>query len=187
MRPIIFAMSFTALAATAWGAELQESCVRLPATVIEIIGVNTAHARARAKFTEPDIVKACHEGYVGSSPSQCCVCSLRWPGDDIHPEIAGGMARNRPGNGPHSRLLERGCIDGRSRNGRFLAAARQRIIADPANACGAPRLVEAPSGEGFGRWTSRVYTADVTQHQRCSHGLHMRLCIVCTASGLTLA
>jgi len=68
MRPIIFAMSFTALAATAWGAELQESCVRLPATVIEIIGVNTAHARARAKFTEPDIVKACHEGYWALLP-----------------------------------------------------------------------------------------------------------------------
>ena len=37
------------------------------------------------------------------------------------------MARNRPGNGPHSRLLERGCIDGRSRNGRFLAAARHEL------------------------------------------------------------
>ena len=64
MRAFILATSFSAFAATASGAELQQSCVKPPATVVEITGVNTTHARARAKFTEPDIVKACHEGYV---------------------------------------------------------------------------------------------------------------------------
>ncbi|MBZ9748281.1 hypothetical protein LB516_23910 [Mesorhizobium sp. CO1-1-7] len=58
-----------------WGAELQRSCVEPPATVIEITGVNTKHARAVAKFMEPDIIKACHEGYVNqggfASPEEC--------------------------------------------------------------------------------------------------------------------
>ena len=39
------------------------------------------------------------------------------------------MARNRPGNGPYSRLLARGsaAIDGRSRAGRYLAALRREL------------------------------------------------------------
>jgi len=37
------------------------------------------------------------------------------------------MARNRPGNGPHSKLLARGSVNGRSRNGRFLAAVREEL------------------------------------------------------------
>jgi hypothetical protein len=56
------------------GAELQESCLQPPATVIELTGINSSHARARAKYTEPDIIKACHEGYVyqrGWSPEEC--------------------------------------------------------------------------------------------------------------------
>ena len=39
------------------------------------------------------------------------------------------MARNHPPLTPHSRLLARGCIDGRSREGRFLAAARAELVA----------------------------------------------------------
>jgi hypothetical protein len=31
---------------------------------------------------------------------------------------------------PHSRLLKRGCVDGRSREGRFLAAARAELAVD---------------------------------------------------------
>ena len=72
----VLAMSVSALSGTALGAELQRSCIEPPATVIEITGINTKHARARAKFTEPDIVKACHEGYVaqGSYPSpEVCI------------------------------------------------------------------------------------------------------------------
>jgi hypothetical protein len=37
------------------------------------------------------------------------------------------MAANRPGNGPYSKLLARGSVSGRSRNGRFLAAAREEL------------------------------------------------------------
>jgi hypothetical protein len=39
------------------------------------------------------------------------------------------LAANRPGNGPYSKLLARGVVSGRSRNGRFLAAAREEIMA----------------------------------------------------------
>jgi hypothetical protein len=39
------------------------------------------------------------------------------------------MARNRPPLTPHSRLLARGCIDGRSREGRYLAACRAELTA----------------------------------------------------------
>src|SRR5271154_5019729 len=48
------------------------------------------------------------------------------------------MARNRSPLTPHSRLLARGCVDGRSREGRFLAAARAELVAhvggDPSSA-----------------------------------------------------
>ncbi len=37
------------------------------------------------------------------------------------------MAANRPGNGPYSKLLARGSVSGRTRNGRFLAAAREEL------------------------------------------------------------
>jgi hypothetical protein len=37
------------------------------------------------------------------------------------------MAANRPGNGPYSKLLARGTVSGRSRNGRFLVAAREEL------------------------------------------------------------
>lgn len=71
----VLAISINAFSGTALGAELQRSCIEPPATVIEITGINTKHARARAKFTEPDIVKACHEGYVAQgsypSPEEC--------------------------------------------------------------------------------------------------------------------
>ncbi|RUV71548.1 MAG: hypothetical protein EOR26_25675 [Mesorhizobium sp.] len=74
-RAILLAASLSSLATAASGAELQRSCIEPPATVIEITGVNTKHARAVAKFTEPDILKACHEGYVNqggyASPAEC--------------------------------------------------------------------------------------------------------------------
>jgi hypothetical protein len=52
------------LSSTLLAAELQRSCIEPPATVIEITAINSKHARAKARFTEPDIIKACHEGYV---------------------------------------------------------------------------------------------------------------------------
>lgn len=39
------------------------------------------------------------------------------------------MSTKRPHITPHSRLLARGCVDGRSREGRFLAAARAELVA----------------------------------------------------------
>ena len=67
--------SFSSFATATSGAELQTSCIEPPATVIEITGVNTKHARATARYTEPDIIKACHEGYVAqggyASPEEC--------------------------------------------------------------------------------------------------------------------
>ncbi|RWP41072.1 MAG: hypothetical protein EOR04_16665 [Mesorhizobium sp.] len=72
---ILLAASFSSFATATSGAELQTSCREPPATVIEVTGVNTKHARATARFTEPDIVKACHEGYVSqggyASPEEC--------------------------------------------------------------------------------------------------------------------
>jgi hypothetical protein len=38
-------------------------------------------------------------------------------------------AKSLPKITPHSRLLARGCVDGRSREGRFLAAARAEMVA----------------------------------------------------------
>lgn len=73
--PMSVAISFSAISGPALGAELQRSCIEPPATVTEITGINTKRARAKAKFTEPDIVKACHEGYVAQgsypSPEEC--------------------------------------------------------------------------------------------------------------------
>jgi hypothetical protein len=38
------------------------------------------------------------------------------------------MAQNHPPLTPHSRLLARGCVDGRSREGRYLAACRAELV-----------------------------------------------------------
>lgn len=48
IRAFIFAAGFSSFAAAALGAELQRSCIEPPATVIELTGINTKHARARA-------------------------------------------------------------------------------------------------------------------------------------------
>jgi hypothetical protein len=109
MRPIILASSFTVFAATvAWSAELQESCVRPPATVIEISGVNTPHARATAKFTEPDIVKACHEGYVNQSdwPPEDCIREMKLEvlGHEISADANCGQGTLRLGSYPLFRM-----------------------------------------------------------------------------------
>jgi hypothetical protein len=102
----------------AGGAELQESCVRPPATVIEITGVNTVHARARAKFTEPDIVKACHEGYVEQrsdwSPEDCIrQTKLEILGHEISAEANCARGTLRLGSYPLFRMPAHGdCATG---------------------------------------------------------------------------
>jgi hypothetical protein len=104
-RSLIFMVSLIPFAATASSAELQESCVRPPATVIEITGVNTTEARAKAKFTEPDIVKACHEGYVNQksdwSPEECIrQTSFEILGHEISAEANCGQGTLRLGSYP---------------------------------------------------------------------------------------
>ncbi len=79
--------------------------MRPPATVIEIAGVNTTHARARAKFTEPDIVKACHEGYVNQNsnwPAEDCIREMKLEilGHEISAEADCGQGTLRLGSYP---------------------------------------------------------------------------------------
>jgi hypothetical protein len=50
------------------------------------------------------------------------------------------MSKSHRRIGPHSRLLARGSVDGRSREGRFLAAARAELAA---HVGGAPSKAEA--------------------------------------------
>jgi hypothetical protein len=75
LQTSILAIGFSALSGATLSAELQRSCIEPPATVMKITGVNTKHARATATFTEPDIIKACNEGYVNQggypSPEEC--------------------------------------------------------------------------------------------------------------------
>jgi hypothetical protein len=86
-------------------AELQESCIRPPATVIEVAGVNTAHAVGRGKFTEPDIVKACHDGYVDQNPNwspEECIrqMNLEILGHELRAEADCGRGTLRLGSRP---------------------------------------------------------------------------------------
>jgi hypothetical protein len=86
-----------------FGAELQESCLQPPATVIEMTGINSSHARARAKYTEPDIIKACHEGYVhqrGWSPEEC----IRQTKLDLRGSRDQGRSKLRSGHAQTGRL-----------------------------------------------------------------------------------
>jgi hypothetical protein len=68
---------------------------------------------------------------------------LNWPTDGQYlprnrREFMALFMADMPKITPHSRLLRRGCIDGRSREGRFLAAARAELAAhvggDPSRA-----------------------------------------------------
>jgi hypothetical protein len=52
-----------AVSPAAVGLELQESCVKPPPTVTDISGVNTQNAQAQARYTMPDIIQSCGEGY----------------------------------------------------------------------------------------------------------------------------
>ena len=51
------------------------------------------------------------------------------------------MPKNGPGEGPHSRLVARGVVDGRSRIGRAIAALRRQLT-DHLGAGGAPTVTE---------------------------------------------
>ena len=55
--------------------QFPQTCVTPPATVTDITGIDTRDARMKARYTMPDIVQACHAGYVGqgSSPAGECI------------------------------------------------------------------------------------------------------------------
>jgi hypothetical protein len=60
-------------------AELQYSCIKPPATVVEIAGIDTDQAYAKAVFTAVDIRTACNAGYVnqGALKSDACVRQMQ--------------------------------------------------------------------------------------------------------------
>lgn len=78
-------MTLTKIAILAMGAvgisplpaialQFPETCVTPPATVISITGIDTRDARMEARYTLPDIIQACHQGYVDQSlrpPDEC--------------------------------------------------------------------------------------------------------------------
>lgn len=75
MTAVLLGAGLSVFASAALAAELQRSCIEPPATVVEIAGIDSKQARATARFTEPDIIAACHQGYVAqgghSSPEEC--------------------------------------------------------------------------------------------------------------------
>ncbi|MBZ9810724.1 hypothetical protein [Mesorhizobium sp. ESP-6-2] len=116
-RVILLAASLSSLAAAAAGAELQRSCIEPPATVIEITGVNTKHARAVAKFTEPDIITACHEGYVNqggyASPAECIrETKANLLGDAIRAEANCSKGTIKLGQMSFRMPVENNCVSG---------------------------------------------------------------------------
>ncbi|MCA0013409.1 hypothetical protein LB561_21345 [Mesorhizobium sp. B292B1B] len=116
-RAFLLAASLSSLATGASGAELQRSCIEPPATVIEITGVNTKHARAVAKFTEPDITKACYEGYVNqggyASPEECIrETKATLLGDAIGAEANCGKGTIKLGQMSFKMPVENNCASG---------------------------------------------------------------------------
>ncbi len=116
-RAILLAASFASFATATSGAELRRSCLQPPATVSEITGINTKHARAKAKFTEPDIVKACHEGYVGQgrypSPEECIrQTKLELLGDALSAEANCSRGTIKLGQMSFKMPVENNCASG---------------------------------------------------------------------------
>jgi hypothetical protein len=49
-----------------------------PATVTRIAGIDTHNARMEARYTLPDIIQACHEGYVSQGTLSIDDCIRRY-------------------------------------------------------------------------------------------------------------
>lgn len=116
-RAIVLAACFSSFVTATFGAELQRSCIEPPATVIEMTGINTKHARATAKFTGPDIIKACHEGYVGQgsygSPEECIrQTKADLLGDTIHAEANCSTGTMKLGQMSFKMPIENNCASG---------------------------------------------------------------------------
>ena len=79
MRKTLFAIAAVAVlaASSAWALQFPESCVSPPATVTRITGVNTRNARMEARYTMPDIIQACNEGYVDQANAPPALCIKR--------------------------------------------------------------------------------------------------------------
>jgi hypothetical protein len=70
--PIVVGFLLTTLPATA--LQFPEGCRTPPATVTQITGIDTENARMEAKYTQPDIIYACHAGFVHQGtmkPDEC--------------------------------------------------------------------------------------------------------------------
>jgi len=70
--PIVVGFLLTTLPATA--LQFPEGCRTPPATVTQITGIDTQNARMEAKYTMPDIIYACHAGFVHQGtmkPDEC--------------------------------------------------------------------------------------------------------------------
>jgi len=69
---VLGGLGFGAFPVTA--LQFPETCVTPPATVTSITGIDTRDARMEARYTLPDIVQACHQGYVDQAdrpPDEC--------------------------------------------------------------------------------------------------------------------
>ena len=79
MRKTFIAIAAAAVLASsgAWALQFPESCVSPPATVTRITGVNTRNARMEARYTMPDIIQACNEGYVDQANAPPALCIKR--------------------------------------------------------------------------------------------------------------
>src|SRR5262249_34453072 len=60
---------------SATALEFPETCVTPPATVTNITGIDTRNAAMTARYTLPDIIEACHQGYVdqAGAPPEVCI------------------------------------------------------------------------------------------------------------------
>lgn len=54
--------------------QFPETCITPPASVTSITGIDTRNAKMEGRYTLPDIIQACHQGYVSQgtlSPNAC--------------------------------------------------------------------------------------------------------------------
>jgi hypothetical protein len=75
-KTTILAVAGLGLAALpAIALQFPETCITPPATVTSITGIDTRDAMMDARFTLPDIVQACHQGYVDQAnrPTDECI------------------------------------------------------------------------------------------------------------------
>ena len=77
VRTAILVLAGSLVIVPAIALEFPETCITPPATVIHITGIDTRNARMEARYTLPDIIQACHQGYVDQSDAPPEVCIAR--------------------------------------------------------------------------------------------------------------